>query len=180
MADEEDTAFSMPRRFAVVLFVALGLASIVGSGGGGGEPASIETINGLQVPPDPGPAGVATVAGIDTDGNGIRDDVDRFIASNHGSSAAQVAATRVSAKALQAVLMADSANLEASTLAVHASMDAAVCVAKMLLTAGAAPAPALSALLAKTNNTLERMRQREAVTNRVGPVSRSATAVVCP
>ena len=171
----------MPRRFAVVLVVALGLAAIVGSGGGGGGgPASTETINGLQVPPDPGPAGVATVAGIDTDGNGIRDDVDRFIATNHGSSPAEVAAARVSAKALQAILMADSASAEDSTLAVHGSMDAGVCVARSLLTAGVAPTPFLNALFAKTNNTLERITQRTAVTMRAGLIARGATAVVCP
>lgn len=32
-----------------------------------------------SVPPDPGPAGNETVAGIDTDGNEVRDDVQRYI-----------------------------------------------------------------------------------------------------
>lgn len=39
------------------------------------------------LPPDPGPAGKATLAGIDSNGNGVRDDVERYIAINHQDSA---------------------------------------------------------------------------------------------
>lgn len=33
----------------------------------------------FQLPPDPGPAGDATLAGVDVNGNGIRDDIERWI-----------------------------------------------------------------------------------------------------
>jgi hypothetical protein len=36
-------------------------------------------IMGAIPPPDPGPAGATTLAGIDANGNGVRDDVERFI-----------------------------------------------------------------------------------------------------
>ena len=45
-----------------------------------------------QVPPDPGPAGDATVAGIDSKGVGIRDDVQRWIAKTYPNSAIMRAA----------------------------------------------------------------------------------------
>jgi hypothetical protein len=45
-----------------------------------------------QVPPDPGSAGDATVAGIDSNNNGIRDDVERWIAQTYPSSAKMRAA----------------------------------------------------------------------------------------
>ena len=180
MGNEDFSEMKGTRRFAVTIIATLGLVAIVGSGGGGGGPAATETINGVVVPPDPGPAADATIAGVDADANGIRDDVDRFIAINYGNSAAHLATARVSAKALQAVLLADSASMEASTRALYASMDAGVCVAKTLLAAGVAPTPVLNALFAKTNNTLERINQRTAVTMRAGPIARSATALVCP
>lgn len=39
-----------------------------------------------DLPPDPGPAGMQTLEGIDADKDGIRDDVQRFIAENWGES----------------------------------------------------------------------------------------------
>ena len=39
-----------------------------------------------NLPPDPGPAGMETIEGIDADKDGIRDDVQRFIAENWGNS----------------------------------------------------------------------------------------------
>ncbi|MFA6408371.1 MAG: hypothetical protein WCW36_02820 [Candidatus Paceibacterota bacterium] len=39
------------------------------------------------LPPDPGPAGKTTLAGIDSNGNIARDDVERYIAINHQDSA---------------------------------------------------------------------------------------------
>lgn len=47
-----------------------------------------EAINGVTVPPEP-PTDLnnATLAGFDTNGNGVRDDVERLIASEFGSNA---------------------------------------------------------------------------------------------
>jgi len=42
------------------------------------------SLSGL--PPDPGPAGRATLEGIDSDNDGVRDDVQRWIAINYPSS----------------------------------------------------------------------------------------------
>jgi hypothetical protein len=46
----------------------------------------VTTTGTLPLPPDPGPGGMLTLAGIDSDGDGVRDDVQRFIALTYPSS----------------------------------------------------------------------------------------------
>lgn len=45
-----------------------------------------EVINGILVPPDPGEENNKTLLGIDANENGIRDDIDRFIAKTFSNS----------------------------------------------------------------------------------------------
>ena len=60
---------------------ALGLVALLSACGGGSSgstsnataPFPANTFNRLVVPPDPGAAATATVAGVDTNQNGIRD-----------------------------------------------------------------------------------------------------------
>lgn len=66
-----------------IILVLLSALCLVGcKGGGSSEP---ETINGIVVPPDPGEEGKKTLAGIDSNNNGVRDDVERAIAEEFGS-----------------------------------------------------------------------------------------------
>jgi hypothetical protein len=44
-------------------------------------------INGKSLPPDPGTAGMATLAGIDSDNDGLRDDIERYVMLNYSNSA---------------------------------------------------------------------------------------------
>jgi hypothetical protein len=44
-----------------------------------------------NAPPDPGPENDKTLAGIDSNGNGVRDDIERYIAANYGDSPQKVA-----------------------------------------------------------------------------------------
>jgi len=53
------------------------------------------------LPPDPGKAGKATLAGIDRDQDGLRDDVQRWIAIHYSNSEKTRAALKQKAKALQ-------------------------------------------------------------------------------
>lgn len=58
-----------------------------------------------SLPPDPGEAGKATVAGVDVDEDGVRDDIQRYIALNYQESARLRSALTQHAKAMhQAVL----------------------------------------------------------------------------
>ncbi len=61
--------------------------SACGGGGSGGSKTvnGVETINGIVVPPDPGSAASATLAGVDANQNGVRDEVERSIASRSAS-----------------------------------------------------------------------------------------------
>lgn len=43
-----------------------------------------DVINGITLPPDPGAAGKKTLAGIDSDQDGVRDDIQRFLAKEVG------------------------------------------------------------------------------------------------
>ena len=40
----------------------------------------------LDLPPDPGPAGDETIEGVDVNGNGVRDDIERWIGLNYRAS----------------------------------------------------------------------------------------------
>jgi hypothetical protein len=51
------------------------------------KPLPIEvTFSVVPVPPDPGEAGKATLAGIDSDGDGVRDDIQRYIVFSYQNS----------------------------------------------------------------------------------------------
>jgi len=63
---------------------------------------------GPNLPPDPGEAGKATVQGIDSDHDGVRDDVQRYIALGYPSSARTRSVLRQLSKALQSALEATS------------------------------------------------------------------------
>lgn len=54
-----------------------------------------------NLPPDPGPQGMKTIEGIDSDKDGVRDDVQRFIVLNWGHSERAVRALMMLAKELQ-------------------------------------------------------------------------------
>jgi len=56
------------------------------------------------LPPDPGDAGKKTLAGIDTDHDGVRDDVQRWIAIHYSNSEKTRAALKQKARALQAFI----------------------------------------------------------------------------
>jgi len=57
------------------------------------------------LPPDPGAAGKATLAGIDSDNDGVRDDVQRWIALTYPNSQKTRAALRQDAKAMQVIIL---------------------------------------------------------------------------
>jgi hypothetical protein len=60
---------------------------------------------GDGLPPDPGEAGKATLEGIDSDQDGIRDDIQRYIALTYPDSQKTRAALRQATIALQKIIM---------------------------------------------------------------------------
>jgi hypothetical protein len=73
-----------------------------------------------NLPPDPGAAGKATLAGIDSDNDGVRDDVQRWIAMTYPNSAKTRAALTQMAKAKQMILMNAADAVNARTYALEA------------------------------------------------------------
>jgi hypothetical protein len=61
-------------------------AADAGSGGSDAGTSVDGGILGRVLPPDPGAAGMATIAGIDSDHDGVRDDVQRFVILSYPSS----------------------------------------------------------------------------------------------
>jgi hypothetical protein len=91
-------------RIAVVM-----AAGVMAACGGSGSPqgsAPGESINGVLVPPAPDAVtNAATLAGVDTDANGIRDDIDRRIASEFGADLSAAALARDHARRLHAAVI---------------------------------------------------------------------------
>lgn len=59
----------------------------------------------IKLPPDPGEAGKATLAGIDSDGDGVRDDIQRYIALTYPNSEKTRAALSQVAQSVQVELL---------------------------------------------------------------------------
>lgn len=92
---------------------------LVGCGGGTSGGSKSEQINGIVVPPVPdSTANQATVSGVDSNSNGIRDDVDRALATEFGQSAAAYQESATYARTLQAALV----NPSASTIENHIAL----------------------------------------------------------
>ena len=72
-----------------------------------GIPPNQLIINGILVPPDPGPANGQTLAGIDANHNGVRDDVERAIAAKYGANKQEWRAVFQAAQAVQLAVVAD-------------------------------------------------------------------------
>lgn len=70
-------------KILVIIFISLLLASC-GGGGEEREPAS-KIINGINVPADPGEVGKTTLEGIDSNNNGVRDDIEIMLAQEYGN-----------------------------------------------------------------------------------------------
>lgn len=92
------------------IFSLIAFAAIIAGCSGGGSSASAasppQAVTSASLPPDPGAAGKATIAGIDGDNDGVRDDVQHAIAGKFGSSQKKMAAARQHAKGVQGILTA--------------------------------------------------------------------------
>ena len=116
--------FSRPRRSRLALTgVCLSLCLVAcggssggsnGDGGGGIAPTPTPTASPTPppagvLPPDPGEAGTQTVAGIDSDNDGVRDDIQIYIDSLELSGANESESATQWAKGIQeAILTGDS------------------------------------------------------------------------
>lgn len=109
-----EALFTMKRltilmALAVLLLVGCSRSEENGSGPQGDSSPVRESINSIPVPPTPDPVqNRRSLAGIDTDANGIRDDIDRRLAERFGADAARYTEARLHALRLQALLVGGS------------------------------------------------------------------------
>lgn len=81
----------------------------------------------VPLPPDPGAAGKATLEGIDSDNDGVRDDIQRYIALTYPDSAKTRAALTQVAKHMQTELL-DANNKQAAIADLTAGVNAMDCL----------------------------------------------------
>jgi hypothetical protein len=79
------------------------------------------------LPPDPGEAGKATLEGIDSDGDGVRDDIQRYIALTYPDSEQTRAALTQRAKSLQNAIL-NSGSQQASISNAEAANRSIECI----------------------------------------------------
>lgn len=94
----------------VLVLVSCGLTGckLPWSKGGNQSDSAVTNTNTAEIPglpPDPGEAGKATLAGIDSDNDGVRDDVQRYIAMTYRDSAKTRAVLTQYAKQMQGALL---------------------------------------------------------------------------
>lgn len=87
---------------------------------------------GVVLPPDPGPAGMQTLAGTDSDGDGVRDDVERWIAVTAPNSTKTRMGLAQEAKAIQEVILSTAPSQ--AVAASNAELDSLVCLAGIIQT----------------------------------------------
>ena len=141
---------------------------------------SAELINGISVPKSPGDQQDATVAGIDSDGNGIRDEVDRAIATQYGFDPIKYAAAQYSARIGQQLLLTDASNQVLAQKAMYASFDGGACLSRIFRSDPSAGLKLMHYVDALTYNTPERRAQHAKIAAATGAFSRSTGAAVCP
>ncbi len=88
----------------------------------GGSPVALLqelpiTLTVVPLPPDPGEAGKATLEGIDSDGDGLRDDIQRYIAFTFANSPSVRAAAAAYAKKVQETFFVGNDRVKAVNLA---------------------------------------------------------------
>lgn len=95
-----------------------------------------------NLPPDPGPAGKLTIDGVDIDKDGVRDDVQRWIAENWGHSALAVKALTLAAQErLRDVHHGDNLGKAETRKLGPESMRKTVCIISIELEASLRPSP---------------------------------------
>ena len=107
------------------------------------------------LPADPGEAGKETVTGIDSDGDGVRDDLQRYIAQTFPSSARARAALRQMAKALQALVLVPAGDKNAALNAGDRIARAADCLVYAMPQGAGDASDGLEAQLTNTDARLQ-------------------------
>lgn len=142
-------------------------------------PAAPQVINGITVPPEPDPAtNNATLLGVDSNNNSVRDDVERQIASTYGANAGQYEGALRIAKSDQSLVAANGDPVK-STAATLAAATSGFCMYSKLGYDGIAATKAINYLSPLTFNTSERMAAYRATTAASAEVATPVPTIPC-
>ena len=166
--------------FGLVALLSACGAESSGSTASAATPLPVETFRGHVIPPDPGAAATATVAGVDTNQNGIRDEVDRYIAQTYGADTTKFIAAQALAKAKQLLLITPTTDLNAATAAVFANADSGVCLARKFKNDPVAGIRMNNDMVLRSFDTKARQKKLQEISFKVGQFTRSTKGVNCP
>lgn len=151
-------------------------------GGGASANPTVSTqpdpFHGIAVPPEPNATANSTLRGVDSNNNGVRDDVERQIAITYGANAAQYDGALRIAKADQDFLVANGDPIK-STSATIAAATAGFCLYSRLANDGIAANKAIDSISPLTFNTLERMTAYRATSAASTEVSTPVPVIPC-
>lgn len=135
--------------------------------------------NGISVPPEPNPVvNNATLLGVDSNNNGVRDDVERQIAATHGGDANHYDAALRAAKSDQEYLIANGDPVKSTAATSHAVVVGA-CMNRKFNHDAIAASKASRDTFALSINTPERMAAYRATIAASTEVSTQIPAAPC-
>jgi hypothetical protein len=149
----------MYKKYATLLSFSL---ILMGCGNGSADQSKISNTNqnqfhGINVPPEPDAIlNSITLTGIDSDKNGVRDDVDRQIAAMYGNNAEHYDGALRVAKSDQGFLIADG-DVAKSTQATIAAATAGFCLYSKLRDDGILANKEINKISPLTFNSAERL-----------------------
>lgn len=98
-----------------------------GGGASGASVASPDQFHGINVPPEPDAVANSTLLGVDSNVNGVRDDVERLIAAKYGANANELDGAIRAARSDQEYLVANGDPVK-STAATSRSVVTGACM----------------------------------------------------
>lgn len=148
------------------------IVTACGGGGGGAEPTSVTptpasstTINGIIVAPHPGALANQTLLGVDTNANGVRDEIERDLATYAASKLEFDSAMKAAAEAQSWLTKSQNTEVQAQGL-VKMEIGYALCLRGKLTTARAKDITTL--IEVETFNTKLRRAQRQTILEQGG------------
>lgn len=115
--------------------------------------------SGPVLPPDPGEAGKATLLGIDSDNDGVRDDIQRWIVQNYGQYPELVRRLKRFSRSSDLVF-SDMDDKNKAIIAIHKSIKDRHCIGEEAKKLGLDSYEITKEYLKIRNNTKERLIQR--------------------
>ena len=153
-----------------------------GTGAANTPTAAPEKINGIIVPSDPGSQKNSTVAGVDLDHNGIRDEIDRWIATKYGDKPGAIAALQMGVRVSQKLLTINPTNKESALAVIYENMDTGGCIGEKLRSERVNTDDYFDESYLRTYNTRSRIDEYKRVSELAGPIARdvSESIIKCP